>query len=494
MMRLCSCNGLLLLDPDNILQSVLVRGDLFLGNAKSRQLWLLLLQRQNKVAAQISMGKVTAQAAEIKSLKAQVKKLKKQARPFILHHKAWLRIVTRKNQNKKKGLKTSKRRSVFKQGRKTIKSSKDEGKTDKVDEKGESTAQQQSTDKQDEGTDMLKVSTSRTKLSTDKFEEGTAEPEPRESTSLAAQTTPTTYPQTFGDIAKFFDEIKALYEKVKRFDDSFITIGSTEDERKIEEMNEGASDPDKKKKIVKEDVSAKGDLKIMMESSIEVTNQGDFWNDQQDWEIVTWRLRIAKDVKETLRSDQDLLECLNTSSMKFKESTPKKHEVKQVQQSCLGEDSITLNKVVRSIFKGIHRYKTSKGYHVVPPPYIGNFMPPKSNLVLFDEDEYVFSESVTSIPDVATSEAKTSVSKPKYVSEPLIKDWISDSEDENETEFKTKQRKPSFAKVEFVKSKEHVKTPRESVKEIENNKQAKYLRKNSQIPRGNQRNWNKLMT
>ncbi|GJS15709.1 hypothetical protein Tco_0410181 [Tanacetum coccineum] len=320
---------------------------------------------------------------------------------------------------------------------------------------------------------------------------------------------------------KSFDEIKALYEKVKRFDDSFITIGSTEDERKIKEMNEGASDPDKKKKIVKEDVSAKvpakqdvaeqgikkrkgghmkmiarkrkrpqpdvdsddehikclkivtfegtidseimetksfiskldkvsspegdylvvyrvngnfrafnylmevlhifdrqdlfhlydlvmkqysestpegielilwGDLKIMMESSIEVTDQGDFWNDQQDWEIVTWRLyeacgvcilefkdgtvihmlverkyplskellqrmldfglevevestaaldlirRIAKDVKETLRSDQDLSECLNTSSMKFKESTPKKHEVKQVQQSCLGED------------------------------------------------------------------------------------------------------------------------------------------------------------
>ncbi|GJY55215.1 hypothetical protein Tco_0446879 [Tanacetum coccineum] len=36
-----------------------------------------------------------------------------------------------------------------------------------------------------------------------------------------------------------------------------------------------------------------GDLKIMMESSIEVTDQGDFWNDQQDWEIVTWRLYEA---------------------------------------------------------------------------------------------------------------------------------------------------------------------------------------------------------
>ncbi|GJV61520.1 ribonuclease H-like domain-containing protein [Tanacetum coccineum] len=109
------------------------------------------------------------------------------------------------------------------------------------------------------------------------------------------------------------------------------------------------------------------------------------------------------------------------------------------------------------------KYKTGEGYHAVPPPYTGNFMPPKPNLVLADGEEYVF-----------------------Y--------WISDSEDENETEFKSKQRKPSFAKIEFVKSNEHVKTPRESVKKVENKKQAKYPRKNSQSPRGNQRNWNNLMT
>ncbi|GKA84091.1 ribonuclease H-like domain-containing protein [Tanacetum coccineum] len=129
------------------------------------------------------------------------------------------------------------------------------------------------------------------------------------------------------------------------------------------------------------------------------------------------------------------------------------------------------------------KHKTGEGYHAVPPPYTGNFMPPKPNLVLADEEEYVFSESITSVPAVATSKVKTSESKPKSVSEPLIEDWISDSEDENETEFKSKQRKPSFAKIEFVKSNEHVKTPRESVKKVENNKQAKYPRKNSQSPR-----------
>ncbi|GJY43628.1 putative ribonuclease H-like domain-containing protein [Tanacetum coccineum] len=66
---------------------------------------------------------------------------------------------------------------------------------------------------------------------------------------------------------------------------------------------------------------------------------------------------------------------------------------------------------------------------------------------------------------------------------PLIEDWISDSEDENETKSKSRQRKPSFAKVEFVKSNEHVKSPRESVKKVENNKQVEYPRKNNQSPK-----------
>ncbi|GJV52654.1 hypothetical protein Tco_1448395 [Tanacetum coccineum] len=87
------------------------------------------------------------------------------------------------------------------------------------------------------------------------------------------------------------------------------------------------------------------------------------------------------------------------------------------------------------------KYKTGEGYHAVPPPYTGNFMPPKPNLVLADEEEYVFSESITSVHAVETSK----------------------DENENGNEFKSKQRKPSFAKVEFVKSNEHVKIPRKSV-------------------------------
>nr|GEU54164.1 retrotransposon protein, putative, unclassified [Tanacetum cinerariifolium] len=121
------------------------------------------------------------------------------------------------------------------------------------------------------------------------------------------------------------------------------------------------------------------------------------------------------------------------------------------------------------------KYKTGQGYHAVPPPYTGNSMPPKLDLILADMDEYVVSESVTSVPVVVTNKAKTSESKPKSVSEPIIEDWVSDSEVETET--KSIQRKPSFDKVEFVKPNEQVKSLRESVKHEEHNRQAKHPKK-----------------
>ncbi|GJT57625.1 hypothetical protein Tco_0992679 [Tanacetum coccineum] len=68
---------------------------------------------------------VTTQAAEIKDLKAQIKQLKKKARPVINHHKAWFRAARLKKQHKEKDMEKSKKKmSVSKQGRKAVKSSK----------------------------------------------------------------------------------------------------------------------------------------------------------------------------------------------------------------------------------------------------------------------------------------------------------------------------------------------------------------------------------
>ncbi|GKG60097.1 hypothetical protein Tco_0609761, partial [Tanacetum coccineum] len=63
--------------------------------------------------------------------------------------------------------------------------------------------------------------------------------------------------------------------------------------------------------------------------------------------------------------------------------------------------------------------KTSLGYNPVPPPYTGNFMPPKPDLSFFDLEEFVnehiVSEPTAKKPIVETSEANTSVDKPKAV-------------------------------------------------------------------------------
>ncbi|GJZ10943.1 ribonuclease H-like domain-containing protein [Tanacetum coccineum] len=64
---------------------------------------------------------------------------------------------------------------------------------------------------------------------------------------------------------KTFEEIQALYEKVKRFDESFTAVGSTEDERKIKEMNEGAKDLEQKrikKKVAKETPKTEDTAKV----------------------------------------------------------------------------------------------------------------------------------------------------------------------------------------------------------------------------------------
>ncbi|GJV49242.1 hypothetical protein Tco_1439454 [Tanacetum coccineum] len=72
----------------------------------------------------------------------------------------------------------------------------------------------------------------------------------------------------------------------------------------------------------------------------------------------------------------------------------------------------------------------------------------------------------------------------------IIEDWMSDSEEENVSQTKTKKKtvKPSIAKIEFVKPKQHEKTARKIVKEVEKHRQ------NTHNPRGNQRNWNNLMS
>ncbi|GJT64563.1 putative ribonuclease H-like domain-containing protein [Tanacetum coccineum] len=126
-------------------------------------------------------------------------------------------------------------------------------------------------------------------------------------------------------------------------------------------------------------------------------------------------------------------------------------------------------------------------------------MPPKPDLSFSGLEEFVnepiVSEPTVKKPVVETSEAKASADKPKAVRKnngaPIIKDWVSDSEEEDVPQAKKEKKivKSSFAKIEFVKSKEQVKSPRKTTV-----KQGNQNRLNTHSPRGNQRNWNNMMS
>nr|GFA08450.1 ribonuclease H-like domain-containing protein [Tanacetum cinerariifolium] len=95
-------------------------------------------------------------------------------------------------------------------------------------------------------------------------------------------------------------------------------------------------------------------------------------------------------------------------------------------------------------------FKKSEGYHAVPPPYIGNYMPPRDDLSFAGLDKL-------------------------------------DSEDKNVLEPKEVKKivKPSLEKIEFINFRNTT---------VENENKAEKPRKFSQSPRGNKRNWNGLMT
>ncbi|GKB45312.1 ribonuclease H-like domain-containing protein, partial [Tanacetum coccineum] len=75
------------------------------------------------------------------------------------------------------------------------------------------------------------------------------------------------------------------------------------------------------------------------------------------------------------------------------------------------------------------RFKTGEGFHAVPPPYTGNYMPSTPDLSFAGLDDYVYT---TKVSETETSISKTSkdiVEKPKTVrpSAPIIEEWDTDT-------------------------------------------------------------------
>ncbi|GKB33386.1 hypothetical protein Tco_0872787 [Tanacetum coccineum] len=96
---------------------------------------------------------------------------------------------------------------------------------------------------------------------------------------------------------KGFEEIKALYDKIKRSDDSFIAIGSAEDEKVIKEMNEQVADASKKR--VKKDSKRKFTSKDDEELRLCLTIVSDK-DKEVDYEILNKKYPIKEWISEYL--------------------------------------------------------------------------------------------------------------------------------------------------------------------------------------------------
>ncbi|GKC28660.1 hypothetical protein Tco_1035954 [Tanacetum coccineum] len=193
-------------------------------------------------------------------------------------------------------------------------------------------------------------------------------------------------------------------------------------------------------------------------------------------ESVETRLLVYKKNKSVYEEDIKVLKCeiylreVAITKLKRKLELAQKQKDKiQLTVEKIENLSKNLSKLIDcQIFD---KCKTGLGYNVVPPPYTGNFMPLKLDLSFFGLKEFT-SEPIVIKPIVEKSEAKASEAKPKTVRKNngalIIEDWVSDSEEENvsQTKIEKKTFKPSFVKIDFVKTKQTNKTNRKTAKQV----------------------------
>ncbi|GJZ96686.1 putative ribonuclease H-like domain-containing protein [Tanacetum coccineum] len=172
---------------------------------------------------------------------------------------------------------------------------------------------------------------------------------------------------------------------------------------------------------------------------------------------------------------------------KLELATKEKDEVQLTVQK-FENSSKSLSKLLDSQI--MDKCKTGLRYNAAPPPYTRNFMPPKLDLVYPSLDDFVdVNVSVSgSIVEKLTVETNEPKSARKENGAPIIKDRVSESEEEDVPKVKTVEmfNKPSFSKINFVKSTMQIKSHRKT--SVDKNRQ------NTPSLRGNKRNWKQQMS
>nr|GEU75447.1 hypothetical protein [Tanacetum cinerariifolium] len=112
-------------------------------------------------------------------------------------------------------------------------------------------------------------------------------------------------------------------------------------------------------------------------------------------------------------------------------------------------------------------------------------MPPKPGLSYIGLDEF----AVKPVVENKSSEKETKAVR-KNTDALIIEEWMSDDEEENVTQPKIVKKivRPNIVKKDFIIPRQQEKTSRKTIKKVKHN------RKNTHRSRGNQRNWNNMMS
>ncbi|GJS73624.1 ribonuclease H-like domain-containing protein [Tanacetum coccineum] len=186
-------------------------------------------------------------------------------------------------------------------------------------------------------------------------------------------------------------------------------------------------------------------------------------------ESVEARLLVFKKNKSVYEEDIKLLKReiylrdldITKLKRKLELATKEKDEVQLTVQK-FENSSKNLSKLLdRQI---MDKCKIGLGYNAISPPYTGNFIPPKPDLVYPSLDDFVemnesVSESIVEKHTIETNESEIARKENRAL---IIEDWVFVSDEKNVPKVKTVEmfNKPSFAKINFVKSTKQVKSPR----------------------------------
>ncbi|GJR09628.1 hypothetical protein Tco_0792280 [Tanacetum coccineum] len=203
--------------------------------------------------------------------------------------------------------------------------------------------------------------------------------------------------------------------------------------------------------------------------------------------------RLKNQLDETLREKDDLkakLEQFETSSKNLNKlinsQLSSKDKTGLGYGDQLNENDSSGSELFNSVFDSRSsdgddnqtndRFKKDNGYHVVPPPLTGNYMPPLADLSFAGLDDSVYrpttnktSASVSQVEKSTSQTSNTNVEMPRVESvRPsgvIIEDWVSDDdEDIFQSNDLQATDKPSFKRIEFTNARNESVKPKQAKK------------------------------